>query len=428
MNFKLIIIIIYTYLLFNGFAQASVPTWDRPFGGTANDTAICVQQTSDGGFIIAGSTVSYSSGGSDAWLIKTDKEGKRLWDRPFGGTANDTAICVQQTSDGGFIIAGSTFSYSVGGSDVWVIKTDAAGNWEWDKPFGGANNDYGVSVQQTSNRGYSILGNTFSWGAGGSDVWLIKTDIMGTRIWDRTFGGRNDELAASVQETSDDGFIIGATSFTGDTGSDIWLIKTDSNGNKLLDRSFGGPENDSASSVSETSDGGYIIAGTTSSFGAGGSDVWLIKTDNKLNKVWDKTYGGKNDDSAASIAQTLDGGYVIAGTTSSYGEGYSDVWLIKVDNKGNWMWDKTFGGKNNDSGASVQETSGNEYILAGTTNSYSAGGSDAWLLRVLGDAPSPNDSKSPAGTPANARKTGGFEMIISLAGLLVVVIANKLKK
>jgi hypothetical protein len=424
MNFKLITIILCTYLLFNGLAQASVPTWDRPFGGIENDTAFSVQQTSDGGFIIAGSTFSYGSGGSDAWLIKTDIEGKRLWDKPFGGIENDTAISVQQTSDDGFIIAGSTFSYSLGGSDAWVIKTDAQGIREWDRPFGGTENDYGVSVQQTSNRGYIILGNTFSWGAGGSDVWMIKTDITGTRIWDRTFGGINDELAASVQETSDDGFIIGATSFTRDTGSDIWLIKTDSNGNMLLETSFGGPKNDSVSSVRETSDGGYIIAGTTSSFSLGGSDVWLIKTDNKLNKVWDKTFGGKNDDSAASVAQTLDGGYVIAGTTSSYGEGNSDVWLVKTDNKGNWMWDKTFGGKNNESGASVQETSRNEYILAGTTNSYTAGGSDAWLLRVLDNSSSPNSTKS----PAEARKTGGFEIIISVAGLLFVVITNKLKK
>jgi hypothetical protein len=384
-----------------------------------------VQQTSDSGFIIAGSTFSYSSGGSDAWLIKTDMEGKLLWDRPFGGETDDSAVSVEQTSDGGFILCGSTDSYSVGGSDVWIIKTDGQGNLEWDKPYGGENNDYGVSVQQTSNKGYIIAGNTFSWGAGGSDVWVIKTDIMGTRIWDRTFGAIKDEFVTSVQETSDGGYIIGATSFANDnTGSDIWLIKTDSNGNKLLEMSYGGPNNDSASSVRETSDGGYIIAGTTSSFSVGGSDVWLIKTDKKLNKVWDKTFGGVNDDSSASVKQTLDGGYVIAGTTSSYGDGNSDVWLIKVDNKGNRIWDKTFGGKKNDSGASVQETLRNEYILAGTSNSYSAGGSDAWLLRVLNDTPSPKDTKSPTGTP----KSSGFEIIISAAGLLVAVIAIKLKK
>jgi hypothetical protein len=426
MNIKLVIIITCIYLLFNSSAQASIPTWDKPFGGTENDTAISVRQTSDGGFIIAGSTFSYGPGGSDAWLIKTDKEGKLLWDRPYGGKSDDSAVSVEQTSDGGFIMVGSTYSYSAGGCDVWVIKTDAEGNLDWDKPFGGKNNDYGVSVQQTSNKGYIIAGTTFSWGAGGSDVWLIKTDITGTRIWDRTFGGRNNELAASVQETSDGGFIIGATSFSDDTGSDIWLIKTDFNGNKLLDRSFGGPKNDSVSSVMETSDGGYIIAGTTSSFGAGGggSDVWLIKTDNKLNKVWDKTFGGVNDDSAASVAQTLDGGYVIAGTTYSYGEGNSDIWLIKADNKGNWMWDQTFGGKNNDTGSSIQETSRNNYILAGTTNSYTAGGSDAWLLRVLNETPTPFGTKLPSEAP----KTGGFEMIISVAGLLVGVMANKLKK
>jgi predicted secreted protein len=252
--------------------------WSKTFGGTSDDAGCSVRQTSDGGYVVVGYTSSYGAGGDDVWLIKTDSNGDEAWDRTFGETSDDMGVSFQQTSDGGYVIAGYTSSYGAGGDDVWVIKTDSDGNEAWDKTFGGTSDDNGVSVQQTSDGGYVIAGYTSSYGAGAGDVWLIKTDSNGNEAWDKTFGGASEDAAWSVQKTSDSGYVIaGYTSSYGAGGDDVWLIKTDSNGNEAWDKTFGGTPFDNGMSVQQTSDGGYVIAGSTSSYGAGGSDVWLIK-------------------------------------------------------------------------------------------------------------------------------------------------------
>jgi Flp pilus assembly protein TadD len=351
---------------------AQVESWQKTFGGSDLDNAYSVQQTSDGGYIIGSSTESYGAGNRDVWLVKTDSSGNKLWDRTFGGTEYEETQSVQQTSDGGYIIAGVTESYGAGGSDAWLIKTDSSGNKLWDKTFGGSDLDNAYSVQQTSDGGYIIGGLASS-----NDVRLIKTDSSGTKLWAKTFGRSSRSSLSyvnSVQQTSDGGYIIAAY--------DAWLIKTDSSGNKLWDKTFGGSDLDNAYSVQQTSDGGYIIAGVTESYGAGGSDAWLIKTDASGNTRWDKTFGGSNDDGAVSVQQTSDGGYIIGGWTSSYGLGGEDAWLIKTDSSGNKLWDKTFGGSDLDNAYSVQQTSDGGYIIAGVTESYGAGGLDAWLIKT----------------------------------------------
>jgi predicted secreted protein len=354
--------------------------WVKTFGGSNDDGGSSVQQTSDGGFILVGYTWSFGAGGPDVWLIKTDADGNKLWDRTFGGRGPDWGSSVQQTSDGGFIIVGYTASFGAG--DVWLIKTDANGNKQWDRTFDGSGLDSGSSVQQTSDGGFIIVGDTASFGAGGFDVWLIKTDADGNKQWDRTFDGSGLDSGSSVQQTSDGGFIIvGDTASFGAGGFDVWLIKTDANGNKQWDRTFSGSGLDSGRSVQQTSDGGFIIVGYTESFGAGGFDVWLIKTDADGNKQWDRTFDGGGSDWGYSVQQTSDGGFIIVGYTESFGAGGFDVWLIKTDADGNKLWDRTFGGGGSDWGYSVQQTSDGGFIIVGATRSFGAGDYDVLLIK-----------------------------------------------
>jgi hypothetical protein len=372
--------------LFGPSTPQSEPAGSKTFGGSDQDFGSSVQQTSDGGYIIAGATESYGAGSLDVWLIKTDSAGDMAWNKTFGGSGDDYGYSVAQTSDGGYIITGSTASYGAGGDDVWLIKTDSSGNLAWNKTFGGSDPDAGYSVQQTSEGGYIIAGHTYSCGAGDDDVWLIKADSSGDLSWNKTFGGPDTDYAYSVQQTSDGGYIVAAaTESYGAGDDDVWLIKTDSSGGLSWNKTFGGSDADGANSVQQTSDGGYIIAGDTFSYGAGDRDAWLIKTDSLGNKTWGMTFGDSGIDYGNSVQQTPDGGYIIGGSSgSSYdtdGSSY-DAWLIKTDHSGTETWRKALAGSDFDWINAVRQTSDGGYVTVGFTRSYGAGSYDIWLIKV----------------------------------------------
>jgi len=254
--------------------------------------------------------------------------------KTYGEAYNDKAYSVHQTSDGGYIVAGSTYSFGVDSGDIFLIKMDANGNVIWAKTYGGINDDVASSVQQTSDGGYIVAGYTDSFGAGYDDIFLIKTDANGNIVWAKTYGGIYWDRTFSVQQTSDSGYIVaGYTASFGAGYYDFFLIKTDANGNIIWAKTYGGTLWDQAYSVQQTSDGGYIVAGYTDSFGAGGWDIFLIKIDANGNIIWAKTYGGTLWDQAYSVQQTSDGGYIVAGWTLSFGPG--DILLIKTDVNGN---------------------------------------------------------------------------------------------
>jgi hypothetical protein len=359
--------------------------WNHIFGGGSDDNGYSVQQTTDSGYIITGKTESFGNGETDVWLIKTDSQGNEQWNQTFGGSSYDDGYSVQQTNDDEFIITGTTRSFGNGDLDTWLIKTDSNGNEQWNQTFGGSEWDNGRSVQQTTDGGYIITGGTYSFGNGRTDVWLIKTDSNGDSLWAKTFGGSENDYGESVQQTIDGGYVItGVTDCYNNenTYCDVWLIKTDSSGNEEWNKTFGGNDNDRGYSVKETDDGGYIITGDTRSFGNGGSDVWLIKTDSNGSQEWYNTFGGNSWDEGYSVQQTTDGGYIIIGDTYSFGNGGSDVWLIKTNFQGYEEWKQIFGGNDDDMGKSVEQTDDGGYIITGNTKSYGNGGSDVWLIKT----------------------------------------------
>jgi hypothetical protein len=366
--------------LFTQYAYAQVVRFAKTYGGTLDDYPSSVQQTSGGGYIVAGYTNSFGAGGSDIFLIKTYANGNVIWAKTYGGTGADSVYSVQQTSDGGYIVAGITRSFGAGGSDIFLIKTDANGNVIWAKTYGGTGNDVASSVQQTSDGGYIVAGRTNSFGAGYYDIFLVKTDTNGNVIWAKTYGGIYSDYAHSVQQTSDGGYIVAGYTWSFGAGwSDIFLIKTDADGNIIWAKTYGGTDYDWAYSVQQTSDGGYIVTGRTLSFGPG--DIFLIKTNASGNIQWAKTYGGPTYKVAYFVKQTSDGGYIGSGTIQIAVFTHR-IFLVKTDANGNISWAKTYGGVWNEGGGSVRQTSDGGYIVAGFTASFGAGNNDIFLIKT----------------------------------------------
>jgi len=362
--------------------------WNRTFGGSNIDVGHSGQQTFDGGYILSGYTRSYGNiSGRNLWLIKTNDSGNEEWNKTFGGNNDEEGYSVQQTTDGGYIITGYTLSFGAGLNDVFLLKTDDSGNEQWNKTFGGSNDDEGCQVQQTADGGYIIAGFTWSFAAGGADVWLIKTDASGNEEWNQTLGGLGSDGAWSAQQTIDGGYIITGWTFSYGPGylGNLWLVKTDNQGNIIWNKVFGGTEADRGYYVRQTVDTGYIVAGYTGSFGAGLYDVWLIKTDSSGDEEWNKTFGGTGRDYGNCVQQTNDGGYILTGYTLSYGAGGDDVWVIKTDQGGNETYSKTYGGSASDIGYTIQQTTDNGYIIIGHTLSYGAGVHDVWLIKIEGN-------------------------------------------
>jgi uncharacterized delta-60 repeat protein len=263
-------------------------------------------------------------------LLTTGIASAGQWANTYGGTNYDYANSIQQTSDGGYIVAGETYSFGAVNSDAWVLKLKPDGTVDWQKTYGGTNYDSAYSIQQTSDGGYIVAGYTESFGAGNVDAWVLKLKPDGTVDWQKTYGGADDDSANSIQQTSDGGYIVaGETSFGAGYG-DAWVLKLKPDGTVDWQKTYGGAADDYANSIQQTSDGGYIVAGATISFGAGNDDAWVLKLKPDGTVDWQKTYGGTNDDFASSIQQTSDGGYIVAGETYSFGAGNDDAWVLKL--------------------------------------------------------------------------------------------------
>jgi arginine repressor len=267
--------------------------------------------------------------------VKLDSSGNVVWTKTIGGSYNDVANSIIQSSDGGYVVAGWTSSFGAGSIDIYVVKLDSSGNVVWTKTIGGSSDDFAHSIIQSSDGGYVVAGVTYSFGAGW-DIYVVKLDSSGNVQWTKTIGGSYYDWAHSIIQSSDGGYVVaGETESFGAGVTDIYVVKLDSAGNVVWTKTIGGSSEDRAISIIQSSDGGYVVAGWTSSFGAGDVDIYVVKLDSAGNVVWTKTIGGSSDDFASSIIQSSDGGYVVAGDTESFGAGDVDIYVVKMDANGN---------------------------------------------------------------------------------------------
>ena len=358
------------------------------------------QQTSDGGYIIAGSSNSYSNGMSDFLVYKLDAAGAKEWRKNFGGVLWDDAVQIQQTTDGGYIVAGITGSYAPApGSycDFLLYKLNAAGNKAWRKNFGGGYCDHAFGVIQTSDGGYLVIGDTSNYVHGtpnnDNDFLVYKLDAAGNKQWRKNYGGIQTDYGVRAVQTSDGGYMLIGYSESYTNGMNDFLVyKVDASGAKLWRKNFGGSASDYGLFVRQTSDGGYILCGKTYSYVhfnvPGGTklgpaaDILVYRLDASGNKLWRKNYGGNDQDKGFDIRQTPDGGYVFCGLSSTYTNGEDDMLVYRVDAAGAKLWRKNYGGTFWDDAKYIAPTSDGGFMIFGNTATYTNGGSDFLVYKI----------------------------------------------
>ncbi len=422
---------------------------------------------------ISGEKSEDSDGDLDYWVIKLDALGNKEWDKTIGGNYADYLTSVQQTADGGYILGGMSYSGisgdktqpSRGDADYWIVKLDEAGNIEWDKTFGGADLDWLISVKQTTDGGYILGGSSYSNisgektenARGSDDYWVVKVDASGNKEWDRTFGGSSVEFMRAIVQTADGGYMLGGETSSpigGDRSealvgaSDYWIVKLDKNGNKVWDKTYGGSDTEWLFDMQNTSDGGIIVGGISysgisgekSEPNLGKADYWVLKLDAAGNLEWDKTYGGFETESLSSVQETNDGGFLLSGISDSgigadkteISRGEYDYWAVKLDALGNKLWDKTVGGRDTEYGGNGLQTEDGGYVLAGYTDSgiggdkteASRGSADYWIIKL---APYKMPEPSACNTIDFENSRTGFVTSVN-TGAGVVFISNKMRR
>jgi hypothetical protein len=367
-------------------AQIPDTLWTKLYGGQDNDRARSLSITSDGGFLMTGTIDPIAPGFTDAYILKTDADGNVEWNKTFAGAWSDASYDGHQTADGGYIVAGETKSFTNDANwDILLYKLDSNGDSVWAKGIVAPGTQNGRSVQEVAGGGYILAGTSFDVSL--FDVYLVRTDSNGDTLWTKTYGGPQNDWGWQAIQTSDGGFFIsGFTASFGAGGNDVYLLRTDANGDTLWTKTYGGIGSDWSYAAVETSDGGFVVCGTTQSFGAGEGDVYLIKVNGDGDSLWTRTYGGTADERSFSLIQTSDGGFMIVGGTQSFGAGEYDMYVIQTDANGNslqeMVYTKTIGESGNDWAFGVDETSDGGFAIAGYSNSFGQNDYDIYLIKL----------------------------------------------
>lgn len=417
------------FLLFlgvGGMVSAQPPIqWQRPLGGFSVEEINIIKETNNNGFILAGlarsqnGDVSGVHGETDFWVVNLNHQGQILWQKALGGTSYDVAHAVANTAEGGYIVAGKTLSNdgdvtgNHGNYDFWIVKLSSLGQIEWQKTLGGSDEDVAQSILQTSDGGYVVAGWSYSndgdaVGNTGFHYWVLKITSTGILEWQNSFGGTGGEMAHDIQEAMDGGFVLVGRTYSnnGDVsgshgGSEFWVVKISNIGQLEWQKTLGGTGVDIGQSICKGADDGYMVVGFTSSLGTGqvtynhgGLDVWAVKLNNSGEIQWQKTFGGSDNDWGNFVSTTSDGGYVIIGETISNdgdvseNDGGVDIWALKINNIGEIQWQKTLGGTDTEYGSAIEQTKDGGYILSGYTHSDNGdvvgfhGSRDGWIVKL----------------------------------------------
>jgi Domain of unknown function (DUF5122) beta-propeller len=375
-----ILSLLFLISVFLSLHQSEAASWARTYGGGGSDTVLSMQLTSDGGYVVTGVTDSFASGNVDLWVLKLKASGAIAWQKAYGGSSNEAGYDIQQTADGSYIVAG--YTTVSGNQDIWILKLDSVGNIIWQKKYDDGLDEWAIDVEQTADGGFIVGGQrTFA----GPDLLILKLDPDGNISWQKTYSGSESDILRGIHQTVDGGFIVAAETLSFGHGSkDLWVLKLGSSGNIQWQKTYGGTSHDECSDIKQTTDGGYILVGATSSYGLGEDDAWVLKLNSSGDISWQKTYGfSATGEGAFNIEQTpTDGGYIVAGTTQTSGNA-ADVWLIKLDSAGSILFQETLGGNQIDEPTDVHQLpSGHGYILAAQTLSFGSGIWDVWLLRL----------------------------------------------
>jgi hypothetical protein len=352
----------------------------RTFGGVENDSAYAILEV-DGGYVVAGDTDSFDEGGGDFWIVHTNMGGYVTAEQAWGGGGLDEARAMAPAPGGGWVVAGPTESFGVGGDGaMWVVAFGSDGAVDWQRTIEGGG---AAGIAPAGGGGYFLVGGTMAWGEGASDVWVVKIDADGAVSWENTYGGLQNDTSYAVAATPDDGCAVaGWTSSAGEGVSDVLVLKLASDGSVDWGYSYGAAEGDEARAIAATADGGYVVAGSTIKSGTSDADMWVLKLDSSGGVDWQNFYGGTSPDRAFAVTQTSDDGYLVGGRTESFGAGGADMWILKLDSSGEVDWQRTFGSSYDEQARAVLESSDGFYVIAGRDAYYGASAEDMWLVKL----------------------------------------------
>ena len=360
--------------------------FSRAFGEERDEKALAAIQTKAGAYVVAGLTFSHGKGKSDIWVMKLDPYGQEMWRKYLGSDDFDWANDIIETQDGNYVVAGYSQDPETGNNNAWVVELDRAGRVQWSHTYGGAQGDEAKSIIQTQDGGFAIAGFSHSYGRGKSDMWLLRLNAQGEDIWQKTYGQEGGDRAYDILQTPDGGFLLGGyATLDPEKKADVVLVKTDPAGNEQWVKNYGGEENETVEAIAATKDGNYVLAGWTQGSKSRSLDAIVMKITPYGEKVWSRTFGGERKDAFYDVSVSRAGEILLAGATMSNPNTKAAVWLSKLSRDGKSIWHRRSEGTSHDFAYSVVPTNDGGIFIAGSTDSYSAGGCDMWVVKTNGD-------------------------------------------